>query len=158
MRDIRSDLRERLEATVKQRNELNGRVRALEAQEQRLRALLNDEEFSHVHQLPLASCPPSSEATGGGRLREFVLGSLQDGHDWSLQGLKEQAHGIGLTTVGASGRSLNITLVNLLREGLVTRASNGRWRLRDQDTQLPLDLASSSSGSNHEIDNEQLAS
>ena len=118
MRDIRSDLRERLEATVKQRNELNGRVRALEAQEQRLRALLNDEEFSHVHQLPLASCPPSSEATGGGRLREFVLGSLQDGHDWSLQDLKEQAHGIGLTTVGASGRSLNITLVNLLRGGL----------------------------------------
>ena len=85
MRDIRSDLRERLEATVKQRNELNARVRALEAQEQRLRALLNDEEFSHVHQLPLASCPLSSEATGGARLREFVLGSLQDGHDWSLQ-------------------------------------------------------------------------
>jgi hypothetical protein len=158
MRDIRSDLRERLEATVMQCNELSGRVRALEAQEQRLRALLNDEEFSHVHQLPLGSCPPSSEATGGGRLREFVLGSLQDGHDWSLQDLKEHAHGLGLTTVGASGRSLNITLVNLLREGLVMRLRNGRWRYQDQTTQLPLDLTPPGAGSSHENADEQLAS
>lgn len=158
MRDIRSDLRERLEATVKQRNELSGRVRALEAQEQRLRALLNDEEFSHVHQLPLDSCPPSSETTGGSRLREFVLGSLRDGHDWSLQDLKEHAHGLGLTTVGASGRSLNITLVNLLREGLVIRLRNGRWRYQDQATQLPLDLTPASAGSSQENANAQLAS
>jgi hypothetical protein len=157
MRDIRSDLRERLEATVKQRSELNGRVRALEAREQRLRALLNDEEFSHVHQLPPASSP-SSDATGGARLREFVLGSLQDGHDWSLQNLKEHAYGMGLTTLGASGRSLNITLVNLLREGLVTRARNGRWRLRDQAMQLPLDLASPSTDSGQDNEDEQLAS
>jgi hypothetical protein len=158
MRDIRSDLRERLEATVQQRNELNAKVRALEAQEQRLRALLNDEEFSHVHERSLACCLPSSEVTGGARLRAFVLGSMRDGHEWSLQSLKEQAHGIGLTTIGASGRSLNITLVNLLREGLVTRTRDGRWRLRDQATQLPLDLASPRADSNHESDNEQLAS
>jgi hypothetical protein len=158
MRDIRSDLRERLEATVQQRHELNARVRALEAQEQRLRALLNDEEFTHVHQRSLACCPPSSEVTGGARLREFVLGSLQDGHDWSLQELKEHARDIGLTTLGASGRSLNITLVNLLREGTVMRLRNGRWRYQDQATQLPLDLNRPSAGSIHENTDEQLAS
>lgn len=158
MRDIRSDLRERLVATVKQRNELNGRVRALEAQEQRLRVLLNDEEFSHLHRPPLTSCRPASEATVGARLREFVLGSLRDGHDWSLQDLKEHAHGIGLTTVGASGRSLNITLVNLLREGLVMRSRNGGWRYQDQATQLPLDLTPASAGSSQENADEQLAS
>jgi hypothetical protein len=158
MRDIRSDLRERLEATVQQRNELNAKIRALEAQEQRLRALLSDEEFMHVHERSLASCLPSSEVTGGARLREFVLGSMRDGQEWSLQSLKEHAHGIGLTTVGASGRSLNITLVNLLREGFVTRARDGRWRLRDEATQLPLDLASPSTGSNQENCDEQLAS
>lgn len=150
MRDIRSDLRERLEATVKLRHELNGRVRALEAQEQRLRALLNDEEFLRVHQLQLAPSAPASEATGGARLREFVLGSLEDRHDWSLDDLKEHAHGLGLTTVGASGRSLNIVLVNLLRAGLVTRLQNGRWRLRDQGMQLPLDLAGPDGNSRHE--------
>jgi hypothetical protein len=36
---------------------------------------------------------------------------------------------------------LNIALVNLLRQGSVVRLPNGRWRLRDQSTQLPLDLA-----------------
>ena len=158
MRDIRSDLRERLEATVRRRHELNGRVWALEAQEPRLRALLNDEEFSQLHQLQRLSCPPSSELTSGARLREFVLGSLKDGHDWSLQDLKEHARGLGLTTIGASGRSLNITLVNLLREGLVMRLGNGRWRYQDQATQLPLDLAPPSAGSSHENADEQLAS
>ena len=156
MRDIRSDLRERLEATVQQRHELNTRVRALEAQEQRLRALLKDEEFTHVHQCTPACCPPSS--TGGAGLREFVLGSLQDGHDWSLQDLKEHAHGIGLITLGASGRALNITLVNLLREGLVMRVGNGRWRYQDQATQPPLDLTPPSAGSSDENADEQLAS
>src|SRR5919106_723587 len=113
MRDIRVDLRERLEATVKQRIEL-------EARERRLRALLRDEEVLQLRQLQPASCSVLNEATGGPRLREFVLGSLGDGHDWSLESLKEHAYGVGLTTVGASGRALNITLVNLFRQGLVT--------------------------------------
>jgi hypothetical protein len=155
MRDIRSDLQERLEATMHQRNELIARVRALEAQEQRLRALLSDEEFA---QFQPPSCSPSSEATNGARIKELVLGSLQDGYDWSLQDLKEHAHGLGLTTVGASGRSLNITLVNLLREGLVMRLRDGRWRYQDQAKQLPLDLTAPSAGSGHENADEQLAS
>jgi predicted RNA binding protein YcfA (HicA-like mRNA interferase family) len=69
-----------------------------------------------------------------------VLGSVRDGHDWSLEAIKEHACGIGLTTSGASGRALNITSVNLLRQGLVTRLQDGKWRLPDQSTPLPLDL------------------
>ena len=133
MRDIRTDLRERLEAMARQRAEL-------EARERRLRSLLRDEEASHIHQLPLAS----TEATSAARLREFVLGSLKDGHNWRLEDLKEQAHGLGLSTIGATGRSLNIILVNLLREGLVTRLPDGRWQLREKSTQLALELAFSS--------------
>jgi hypothetical protein len=128
MRDISVDLRERLEATVKQRIEL-------EARERRLRALLRDEEVAQ------SSCLAS---TGEPRLGEFVLGSLKDGHDWTLEALKEHAYGIGLTTSGASGRTLNITLVTLLRRGLVTRLQDGKWRLRDQSEQLALNLAQSS--------------
>ena len=86
-----------------------------------------------------------SEARDGPRLREFVLGSLNDGHDWSLEALKEHACGIGLTTSGASGRALNITLVNLLRQGLVTRLQDGKWRLRHQNHQPVLDLGPASS-------------
>ena len=147
MRDIRTDLRERLEAMAGQRAEL-------EARERRLRALLRDEEASHIRQLPLGS----TEATSVARLREFVLGSLKDGHDWRLEDLKEQAHGLGLTTVGATGRSLNIILVNLLREGLVTRLPDGRWRLRDRGTQLALDLTSSSENPDPPDGEAQLAS
>lgn len=137
MRDISADLRERLKATVKQRVEL-------EARERRLRALLRDEEVSQCCQLQPASCRISNETTDGPRLREFVLGSLKDGHDWSLEALKGQAGGMGLTTSGASGRALNITLVNLLRQGLVMRLQDGKWRLRDQTAQLTLDLAPAS--------------
>jgi hypothetical protein len=131
MRDISVDLRERLEATVKQRMEL-------EARERRLRALLRDEEVAQ------SSCLASNKATGEPRLGEFVLDSLKDGHDWTLEALKEHAYGIGLTTGGASGRALNITLVTLLRQGLVTRLQDGKWRLRDQSQQLVLSLAQSS--------------
>jgi hypothetical protein len=138
MRDIRADLRERLELTVKQRTQLMERVRALETRERRLRALLTEED------LPSTSLhtPSFAGEPHGRRLREFVLGSLDDGHDWALEQLKEHARGIGLMTIGAAGRSLNITLVNLLREGLVARLPNGRWRIREQGTQLPLHLAS----------------
>jgi hypothetical protein len=134
MRDIRADLRERLEATVRQRVEL-------ETRERRLRALLRDEENSDIHQLVPDGCGISGEGASGARLRAFVLGSLEDGHDWSLDDLKEHAQGLGLTTAGASGRSLNIVLVNLRREGLVVRLRNGRWRLNDQGKQFSFDLA-----------------
>jgi hypothetical protein len=136
MRDIRADLRERIVATVRQRVEL-------EARERHLRALLRDEEFSQLLPHQPASCPASNEATDPPRLREFVLGSLEDGHAWSLDALKEHACGIGLMSE-ASGRALNITLVNLFRKGLVTRLPDGKWRLREQSTQLRLDLASPS--------------
>ncbi len=147
MRDIRADLLERLEATVKQRTEL-------EARERRLRALLRDEEISHVHQLPSVS----SEATSTARLREFVLGSLEDGREWRLEDLKEHAHGLGLTTVGATGRSLNIILVNLRREGLVVRLPSGRWRLHDQGKQFIFDLDLLADHSGEEKVDTQLAS
>ena len=34
---------------------------------------------------------------------EFVLGSLKDGHDWTLEALKEHAYGIGLKTSRSIG-------------------------------------------------------
>lgn len=138
MRDIRADLRERLRVAAKERAQLIERVRTLEVRERRLRALLTEEELP----TPGTHTPSLAGEHHGRRLREFVLGSLDDGHDWSLEQLKEHARGIGLMTVGTAGRSLNITLVNLLREGLVARLPNGRWRRRKQGTQLPLDLAS----------------
>jgi hypothetical protein len=140
MRDIRSDLQERLEATVRERMELGKRLRALESREHRLRALLQDEEIGGLRPSQLSALPDPSQ---GPRLREFVLRSLADGRAWSLDDMKRQARTLGLTTIGATGRALNITLVNLLREGLVTRLADGRWRFRNQGTQLALELASS---------------
>jgi hypothetical protein len=142
MRSIRADLLERLNATVEQRRQLSKQLQILEARERCLRALVSDEErqatrVEHLSPLWL----PSTDATDGAQLREFVLGSLADGQDWSLEQLKQHACGLGLTTTGASGRVLNIVLVNLLRQGSVVRLPNGRWRLRDQTTQSPPNLA-----------------
>jgi hypothetical protein len=140
VRDIRADLRERLATTLKQRSDLVQQVQALEERERRLRALLRDEEIAGVklHQSSATLMP--SDVSSGAFLKEFILGSLADGHSWSLEALKEHAHAVGLATVGTAGRSLNITLVNLLRQGLVTRHQDGKW----QSTQLGLNLASSS--------------
>jgi hypothetical protein len=143
MRNIRADLVERLSATVEQRREVSKQLRVLEARERSLKALLSDEErratqVQEFSPLGLAGGVPPH----GAHLREFVLGSLADGHDWSLEQLKQHACGLGLTTTGASGRALNIVLVSLLRQGSVTRLPNGRWRL---STQLPLDLPPPSS-------------
>jgi hypothetical protein len=140
VRDIRADLRERLAATVKQQSNLLQQVQALEQRERRLRDLLRDEEIAGVklHQSSATLAP--GEIASGPFLREFVLGSLADGHNWSLEALKEHARAMGLATVATAGRSLNITLVNLLRQGLVTRDQDGKW----QSTQWRLDLASAS--------------
>jgi hypothetical protein len=141
MRNIQADILERLNATMEQRREVSQQLRVLEARERCLRALLSDEErrATRVQQLsPLWL--PSGETSNGVQLREFILGSLADGHDWSLEQLKQHACGLGLTTAGASGRVLNIALVNLLRQGSVIRLPSGHWRLRDKSLQLPLDL------------------
>jgi hypothetical protein len=143
MRNIQADLLERLNATVEQRKEVTKQLRALEARERCLRALLNDEErpcgpFQQLSPLWL----PSGERSNGLELREFILGSLAGGQGWSLEQLKQHACGLGLTTTGASGRVLNIVLVNLVRQGLVVRLPSGRWRLQGRSTQLPLDPAS----------------
>jgi hypothetical protein len=131
--NIQADLLERLSATVAQRLEVSQQLRVLEARERSLRALLSDEERRAAgnHQLsPLWLA--SGETSNGAQLREFILGSLADGQDWSLEQLKQHACGLGLTTTGACGRVLNIALVNLLRQGSVVRLPNGRssWGIR----------------------------
>jgi hypothetical protein len=140
VRDIRADLQERLAATVKQRSDLIQQAQALEQRERLLRALLRDEEIAGARLHPSSASLAAGETSGGAFLREFILGSLADGHSWSLDALKERAQAMGLPTLGTAGRSLNITLVNLLRQGLVTRLQDGKWRLCDQVSQLPLDL------------------
>jgi hypothetical protein len=142
MRDLRADLRERLKAIADEHAALCARLRWLEGREQRLRAFLRDEEVTDAHgtrQAPV-SLGASRDIASGLRLREFVLKSLADGHEWALEALKEHALGIGLTTVGVAGRSLNIVLVNLHRQGLVTRVPSGKWCLQDPGRQLALEL------------------
>lgn len=143
MRDLRADLHERLRAIVDEHAALCARLKWLEGREQRLRALLRDEEeAADAHgtgQKPV-SLGASRCIASGPRLREFVLKSLADGHEWALEALKEHALGIGLTTVGDAGRSLNIVLVNLHRQGLVTRVPGGKWCLQDPGRQLALEL------------------
>jgi len=138
VRDLRADLRERLEVMAKEHAEMCERLRALEARQQRLQAVLRDEEGANGE--TLIAPHTSGHAASGARLRELVLQSLADGQERELNDLKGIAREKGLTTTGASGRTLNIILVNLHRRGLVTRLPNGKWRGQIDGRQLALDL------------------
>jgi hypothetical protein len=137
VRDIRADLRERLGAVENERSGLRDQLRALDIRERQLGALLEQEEAAReLHRSGRAVAQATTEAPNGAIFKEFVLASLKRGDEWSLDDLKEHGCGLGLT----DGRSLNITLVNLLRQGRVTRSPNGKWRLADGDCQLVLEF------------------
>lgn len=140
MQDIRSGLQERLEATKKERNELTAQLQRLQARERLIRDLLREEEECFHGSRHLRSLVPGSRhaPVAGTHLKYFVLESLADGHAWSLDQLKEHARGMGLVRDCVSGRSLNITLVNLHRSGRVRRLPNGRWQLCSDSPQTSL--------------------
>lgn len=146
MQDIRSGLRERLEAAKKERNELTAQLQRLQARERLIRDLLREEEEECFHgprHLRSLVPGPRHAPVAGTHLKYFVLESLADGHAWSLDQLKEHARGMGLVRDCASGRSLNITLVNLHRSGRVRRLPNGRWQLCSGSPQMSLDFKGS---------------
>ena len=138
MRDIRSDIKERLDAAIEERERINKRLQDLQDQEESLRDLL-EAENERWH-----SREPSLFPTVRHRERrvlleppvaQFLLDTMADGTAWSLARLKNHAEkgGVLLGNV-APGRVLHGGLLGLKKRGLVEIVESGVWRLKKADT------------------------
>jgi hypothetical protein len=130
MRDITADLRQRLSCIRLERGKLHKRLRALEARQRNLEALLVDEEnkFRADKQLSLFSEMADPRKTQPSALREFLIDTLSNRQEASLSDLMRQACQQGILESHASARALNMTLINLRRRGCIERLPSGLWR------------------------------
>jgi hypothetical protein len=129
MRDIRNDLRERLQAVGAERMELQAKLSALQGTESGLKALLRDEEERLARQSP--SLFPPTESINGSGLRELVHKALQEKN--RPADLEEIKNDIARTSYDFGdkkpGRAIHFALIGLSQTGVVNRLQDGRWVL-----------------------------
>ena len=119
MRDIREDLKERLEHIRQQ-------ITVLQAREKSLMNLISVEEadFGGGQENLFAQ-----QTEGDNPIRQFIINALGDGSTvWSVDDLKDRADDLGLEIPSQHpGRSLNINLVSMVRSGMVAKDGAGDW-------------------------------
>jgi len=132
MRDIRRDLKERLESIAQQRSELQGTIDQLIQAENGVKALLREEERRFA-----ASSPPaftaimeSDSGNGYGAIKQFLLAAFNEkNRPLDKEELKEMAkHTLDFENK-SPGRVLHFALVGMQSSGLVHRLKDGRWEL-----------------------------
>jgi hypothetical protein len=140
MRDIRTDLRERLEDLERQRAELTSKLEDLDAQRVTVGALLDAEQkrFGDAvisHDDGTATVFQMKPVHNLARLmRQF----LADGSRLSTQRLAELAVSSGYPFGDkAPGRAVHFGLVGLQRGGHVTRSGDGTWCLANGEGRAP---------------------
>ncbi len=131
MRDIRSDLRERLAAIGVDRSDLRTKLAALDATENGLKILLREEEERFAKQSPTLF--PEPEPTNGSGLRELVLKALQTkNRPVDLDEIKNE---IARTAYDFGdkkpGRAIHFALIGLGQTGTVNRLTDGRWVIKE---------------------------
>ena len=130
MRDIRTDLRERL-------NDLDRQLKAIEAQRVTVVALLRAEEerFGNLENHPRVV---AFDIKPVHNLSDLLRTYLADGGQLSTQRLAELAvssrHPFGDKS---PGRSVHFALVGLQRGGHVERCENGSWCLANGEGGAP---------------------
>ena len=121
VRDIREDLKERLEHIRQQ-------ITVFQAREKSLMNLISVEEadFGGGQENLFAQ-----QTEGDNPIRQFIINALGDGSTvWSVDDLKDRADDLGFEIPSQHpGRSLNINLVNMLRSGMVAKDGDGDWYL-----------------------------
>ncbi len=127
MRDIRSDLRERLETLQTDRRKLEKRDDMLN------RLLREEEERFAIRQVSLfESNDRRPEPTTP--LGQFIRETMADGQDWPLDRLKDAAQAKGIDFEGKHpGRVLHFALVGMTNKKYVEQRVNGMWRLIKQE-------------------------
>ena len=135
MRDIRDDLKERLETIEKEKAnasiKLERTLLELDARERVLEDLLRQENVrAHEGQPELFIASLLTEAEHETPLTRFILQAMADGQVWSLEKLKARAEEAGIMTdTDSPGRSLHGALLALKARGLSEIMEKGVWRL-----------------------------
>ena len=143
MRDIRPDIKERLDAVEKMRERLLLRLVELDAQETTLREFLTAENARWHSREPTLFGPPRHiegkvPKEAASPVTHFLTQTMGDGAAWSLERLKDHASNQGVLFGDESpGRSLHGGLLGLKKRGIVEMLDKGVWRLLIKEGALP---------------------
>ncbi len=137
MRDIRSDLQERIEAIEDSIASLEDRLAKLEADKGAIQTLLDAENrrwhqtSGFVRRVPdylIATRSKPESSRDGLRLTDYVLKLLAHGEQLSLEELRDKALADGYLIDAASpGRSMQGTLIGLKKRKMIDKLKNGKW-------------------------------
>jgi hypothetical protein len=141
MRDIRDDLRERLDAFAAKRVELERQLAEVQTQETSYKVALRQEEQrirdltdSRGASLFPKSAPEmnSDEGTSSPALTSVILNAMAAKHrPLALDEIKDAISNSFNFGEKAPGRSIHFGLVGLQRNGEVDRLTDGRWTIRE---------------------------
>ena len=151
MRDIRNDLKERLESLSQERDGLEkqyqGRLREFEGRESLLRQLLHQEDVRALGDQPslFRKVREGQADKETSDLTRLILDMLADGQNWSLDRLKEAGEKRGvLGGFESPGRSIHGALLSLKRQAKVQNIDQGVWRqskMKDAPTAEPAEAS-----------------
>jgi hypothetical protein len=130
MRDIRSDLRERLETVTAEVNKLKAKLSDLETTQAGIKMLLRQEE-DHFSSLSSPLFPADEAATGTGLAQLIVHMMRSKNRPLDLQEIKDE---IAKTPYNFGeknpGRAIHFALVGMDQNGMVQRLSDKRWAIK----------------------------
>lgn len=134
MRDIRNDLRERIEEVEQERAVAKRQLDALALRGARLSEMLKDEEIKWSQRqapLPLDGTNGHAPRRMTTRLGQTIYDVLSDGRDWPLSNVTQVVVEQGVPIKGKHpGRAVHFALVALKQNGIVDMPSSGMWRLK----------------------------
>ena len=132
MRDIRADIKERLESVATKRERLQQALVDLDDEERTLQTLLTAENARFHSREPSLFGPITGVESS---ITQFLLDAMSDGKAWSLERLKDLAGDRGIFTAAnvSLGRVLHMALVGLKRRGIVEQVDDGVWKLVQND-------------------------
>jgi hypothetical protein len=136
MRDIRADLRERLEVFQRERAQLETHIAVLDQKITITKAALqqeNDRINSEQETIPFAENKPLGGAGSGPYstpLAHSVFAAFKRENPASLEFLKAQAMKDQIPFGGKNpGRTIHFLLVGMQQNGIVERTPDGEWHL-----------------------------
>lgn len=131
MRDIREDLRQRLQSIAIQRGQLQARLAWLDQAEANIKGLLEFEKMQvdADQQVLFEQEPPVGEEERSAIAR-FLRDVLMDGRPRTLDELKQAAFTRGLAFGDKNpGRVLHFALLGMAQSGIVEMVGKGIWQL-----------------------------
>ena len=142
MKDIRSEIDERLADASKRRADLGNQIKALEIEVETLKRMMEIESQRFGHEVD----PSQRRVSLSTRAPTVVVGSAPDFIEKILEAgphskdeLKEVGIQQGIFDPDTAGRSIHITLVNMVRGSRIQELPDGRYGLPESRSPRPSD-------------------